>query len=220
MNSPETPTDGRPQEYQNKNNKLMPPGPSVTTSCPSTLLPDDPERIKDVAERPPRPDEFPVSEVPRRKPEELIVRDKLGLSDKWWDETKRLLCEQYGELMAMDLKIPRVLVTHEIFSYDFLDRAQRQCVQMAENDALSAQDRLDAAEMLGYLADIATKKAKQLIELGEKAGRKTVDAKKRNLPPNATLVQVNVGNTSEQTKATHPLPTARVEGKQVKMGAG
>jgi hypothetical protein len=145
------------------------------------------------------------------KPEDLTVYQKRGLSEEWWNETKREMCEKYGELMATDLKLPRVLVTHEIFSYDFLQRAQKQCVDMAENDALSADERLAAIDSLGYLADIATKKSKQLIELGEKANKKTVDQKKRNLPPNANFVQVNVAGTGAEAKSVSPLSAVRNE---------
>jgi hypothetical protein len=224
MNSPETDTDGRPQAFVHA--RILPAIreevvlPSVNTSCPSTLMADDVTSIKDVPDRPLRDGEFPIAEVPRIKPEDLIVRDKLGMSDKWWDQTKIALCEKYGELMALDLKLPRVLITHEICSYDQLDRAQRQCVEIAENDTLPAKDRLEAAQMLGYLADIGTKKAKQLLELGEKATHKVVEQKKRNLPPNATMVQVNVNPGTPQAKPAPPLNTSRPAPKQVKMAAG
>lgn len=192
----------------------------VNYSNPSTISDDDPRTIKDVPDRPLRPDEFPIAERHNLTPDDLIVKDKLGMSEKWWDETKRQVLEKYGELMAEDHRIPRVLVTQEIYSYDFLDRAQRICVELAENSALPAQDRLDACEMIGYLADISSKKAKQLLEIGEKASKKTVDVKKRNLPPNATLVQVNVQGGTAKTKALPSPASSRTDPKHVQMATG
>ncbi len=125
------------------------------------------------------------------KPEDLIPIKKYGLSEQWWDETKREMCEKYGELMASDLKIPRIVLTHEIFSYDFLNRGQKECLELAENKLLPTSERLAALDSLGYLADIATKKSKQILELGEKSNKKALEPKKRNLPP-STLVQVQV----------------------------
>lgn len=162
-------------------------------------MPDDIIDNNKLPTEPQREGEFPIAVAKTVKPEDLQVYQKRGLSAEWWDETKREICEKYGELMATDQKLPRVLVTHEIFSYDFLSRAQRQCLEMAENDALPAADRLAAIDGLGYLAEIATKKAKQLLELGEKANRKPVEVKRRNLPPNSAVVQINLGTGQSQT---------------------
>ena len=159
-----------------------------------------------------------VNVVPLKRPEtpdDLIVKDKLRMTDQWWDKQKREVLEKYGELLSEEHRLPRILVTQEIYSYDYLERAQKCCIEIAENDALPAQDRIDACGMIGDLAEIGSKKAKMLIDVAEKANTKTSDVKKRNLPPNATLVQVNVGG--EKPK---PIVQARTEPKHVTMGQG
>lgn len=176
---------------------------------------DDAIDNKNLPTEPQREGEFPITIPKTVKPEDLTVYQKRGLSAEWWDETKREICEKYGELMATDQKLPRVLVTHEIFSYDFLSRAQQQCLDIAGNDCLPAEDRLAALDSLGYLADIATKKSKQLLDLAERANKKTVEQKRRNLPPNATVVQVNVAGGTVPARQISPLTTARIEPAEV-----
>lgn len=218
-NSPETNTDGRPTELtQLKDiNKRMQSGEgSVTVSAPSTLLDDDVTSINDLPDRPSRPDEFPVARS--AGPQDCTVVDTLGKSKKWWDKAKHELFAQYGDEITKNLKLPRVLVTTELSSYEYLERAMEQCVKLSENEALPAEDRMDAAEVVGYLAEISGRKAKILLEIADKAQKSSVEKPPRNLPPGSAIVQVNVAAGEAQVKEKHALPAAKAAPKHVTMG--
>lgn len=189
---------------------------SVMTSNPSTLLEDDARDDKEVPDRPLRPDEFPVGR--RLGPQDVTVPDKLGKSKKWWDEAKRDLFAQYGDEITQDLRLPRVLVTTELNSYEYLERSMEQLVKLSENDSLDAQTRMDAAEVLGYLAEMSAKKAKILLEIADKAQKAKSDKPKRNLPPNATVVQVNVEGAGAQVREKAAITLPKVAPKHVTMG--
>lgn len=177
---------------------------------------DDARSIKEVPETPVRSDEHPVARA--AGPQDCTVPDTLGKSKKWWDKAKHDLFAQYGDEITQNLRLPRVLVTTELNSYEYLERAMASCAQLCENDALRAEERMDAAEVLGYLSEISAKKAKILLEIADKAQKSSVEKPKRNLPPNATLVQVNVTDGKAAVQSKPGLPAARIAPKTVSMG--
>ena len=177
---------------------------------------DDPRSLNEIPDRPLRPDEHPVGRA--LGPEDCVVVDPLGHSKKFWDQAKHDLFAQYGDEITKDLKLPRMLVTVELSSYEYLQRSMKACVDVCENDALAADERMDAAEVLGYLADISARKAKILLDIADKAQKVKADKTKRNLPPNA-IVQVNVeGAAAVKVAEKQVTLPPKVAPKQAMMG--
>lgn len=167
------------------------PPPITVEEANRQLLNEERQRRCRTPARKPRyinPPDPPLDPPPSKV---LKAIDKLGMPKEKWDRAKLMAALEFGRYMSVKV-MSRISMSTTFETLEQVNIALNIGVSLAKNEAIAAETRLTAVNIVSNAAAAHCKLTDKLLDLAEKSQEKTTQDRPRNLPPQVAL-QVNVG---------------------------